>query len=507
MKILSESQIKQADAYTILKEPINSIDLMERAALGCVKWLTNRYNNTQDITVFCGVGNNGGDGIAIARMLIERQYSVKTFIVHYSSNFTADFIVNRERLKNLTTIYDIHQESDIQVTLYNTVVIDALFGVGINRPIEGLCAKVIQHINASKCKIISIDLPSGLPVDEHSKGNAKNIIQANHTLTFEQPKFALLLPQNSSFVGEWSLIPIQLHPQFIEQVSTNLYYSVAKDIQEKLKKRTKFSHKGSFGHALICAGSYGKMGAAVLSTSSCLRSGVGLVTAFIPKCGYTILQQTCPEAMVITDNNELEVASLNEKVDLNLYSTIGVGPGIGTSLETQTFLKQLIENNHKPMVLDADALNCIAQDDNLLQKLPKSSILTPHPKEFLRLIKATDTLSDYDKLAAQSAFSKKYQCIVVLKGAHTSISKPDGSLYFNSTGNAGMATGGSGDVLTGIITGLLAQGYTPFDAAQIGVYVHGLAGDLAAKQLGQQALIASDITNYLGSAFLELEKC
>jgi NAD(P)H-hydrate epimerase len=388
--------------------------------------------------------------------------------------------------------------------LEDFLVIDALFGIGINRPLTGLYEKVIQYINAALVEVIAIDMPSGLTCDDAPQGDSKVIIRANFTLTFEQLKFSLLLAQNAHFVGKWIVIPIHLHPDFIENETSDYFVLEKSLIKSLLKPRAKFSHKGSFGHALLCAGSFGKIGAAVLATKSCLRSGVGLVTISTPKIGYSIVQQSVPEAMAIVDDNENELS--NCKDDVSVFNTIGVGPGIGTSELTQRFLNQLLSQSKNPMVLDADALNCIALNDSLRDLIPQNSILTPHPKEFLRLIHAQQPLSDYEKIEQQRQFSIENKCIVVLKGAHTTISNSNGQVYFNTTGNAGMATGGSGDVLTGLLTGLLAQGYEPFDAARIGVFLHGLAGDLAAEIQGQDALIASDIIEEFGAAFLSIQQ-
>lgn len=504
MKILSASQIKKADAYTIKNEPIASIDLMERAAQGCVDWLFNHCSSTQKIAVFCGPGNNGGDGLAISRMLIHLNYSVTCYVVSESNVQSVDFETNYKRLEKITKVHHVTNESQIDFSLEGFLVIDALFGSGINRPLAGIYEKVIQHINASQAEVIAVDMPSGLPCDEAPKGDSKGIIRANYTLTFEQPKLALLLAQNDLFVGKWVVIPIHLHPDFIDNEPSDYYLLEKGLIKSLVKQRTKFSHKGNYGHALICAGSYGKIGAAVLASKSCLRSGAGLVTINTPKIGYNIVQQSVPEAMAIVDDNENELSNFKEAV--SLFNAVGVGPGIGTSEQTKGFLKQLLAQINNPMVLDADALNCIALDDSLRALIPQNSILTPHPKEFLRLVHAQQQLSDYDKIELQRQFSIENKCIVVLKGAHTTISNPKGQVYFNTTGNAGMATGGSGDVLTGLLTGLLAQGYEPFDAARIGVFLHGLAGDLAAEIQGQQALIASDIIEKFGAAFLNIQK-
>jgi NAD(P)H-hydrate epimerase len=272
-----------------------------------------------------------------------------------------------------------------------------------------------------------------------------------------------------------------------------------RDIKPMMHKRRKYDHKGTFGHALLIAGSYGKMGAAILTAKACLRSGVGLVHAHIPKAGYEIMQTAVPEAMLSMDRYDHYFSALPE---LDMYHAVGAGPGLGMEKQSQMALKLLIQECQQNMVFDADALNILAENKTWLPFLPQGTILTPHPKEFQRL--AGHWKDDFEKLDILRNFCSKYHVYLVLKGAHTATCFPDGKIYFNSTGNPGMATAGSGDVLTGMITGLLAQGYTPGQAAVIGVFIHGLAGDLAMKEKGMESLIAGDIIEHLGRAFREV---
>jgi hydroxyethylthiazole kinase-like uncharacterized protein yjeF len=499
-KLFSAEQIKAADAYTIQHEPITSLALMERAASACLDWIQNKPFKQANIHVFCGPGNNGGDGLALARLLLETGYAVGIYVVRGSGKCSSDFSANEQRLKEMPTlqIREISEGDTFPLIHEDDIIIDALFGTGLSKPVSGLAAGIIQHLNESKAMIISIDIASGLHADKHTDLTSA-VIKPTYTLSFQFPKLAFLFADNETFVGQFEILDIGLHKQFIEQAPSKNYFLTDRYIKSLLRPRGKFAHKGSFGHALLIAGSYGKMGAAVLSAKAALRSGVGLLTVHIPVCGYGILQSSVPEAMVIADEYERYIT---ESVVPENYSAIGIGPGIGTETETQVALKNSLASCSKPLVLDADALNCISLNKELLSLIPKNSILTPHVKEFERLTqKATD---DFDRNRLQVEFSAKHQVYVVLKGAHTCISTPEGDCYFNCTGNPGMAKGGSGDVLTGVLTGLLAQGYSPLHAALIGVYAHGLAGDKAKALKGETAMIATDIINALPEAFMQL---
>jgi NAD(P)H-hydrate epimerase len=449
------------------------------------------------------MGNNGGDGLAICRLLYNKGYNAEAFIIPHFSKASDDFSVNRKKLEALPGIKvkEIENADDITANRKRPVVIiDAILGTGISKPVEGKLADIIQGINQLHCPVISIDIPSGLMVEDNSKADRKSIINANATLTFESPKLSFMFAENAQHVGDFYILHIGIDREFIEEQKSNDHFVTKEMIASLLKTRAKYSHKGIFGHALIIAGSYGKMGAAVLSAKSCLRSGVGLLTMHIPQCGYDIMQTAVPEAMAMVDEEEKEFSGVK---DLSKFNVIGVGPGIGTGKLTQQGLKLLIQSK-VPMILDADALNILSENKTWLAFLPQGCIFTPHPGEFAKL--AGKTTTGYDAYTLQRAFAVKHNVYVVLKGAHTSIATPNGEVYFNSTGNPGMATGGTGDTLTGIITGLTAQGYSPLHAALLGVYIHGLAGDIASDELSENSIIAEDITNYLGKAFVELKK-
>ncbi|WP_276502139.1 NAD(P)H-hydrate dehydratase [Terrimonas pollutisoli] len=500
MKLFSAEQIRQWDQYTIENEPVSSVDLMERAATKCVDWLERNDFVGKPVHIFCGKGNNGGDGLAIARLLAAMQCPVTVYILEFGHKGTDDFQINLARL---------HQQPEVEIRFIQTeeqfhpinpdeIIIDALFGSGLNRGLEGVTAKLVDHINQSGCKIIAIDIPSGLFTDRSSRGQI--IIKADLTLSFQCYKKAFLVAENSEFIGDVHILDIGLHTGFYQSTSSTQETIDDNNVRSIYKKRNRFSHKGNFGHALMIAGSYGKMGAAVLSSKACLRSGVGLLSCHIPTCGYDIIQTALPEAMVMTDFNSSFITKLED--DLSKYKAIGIGPGIGTASETRNMLKEFLSAYKKPVVLDADALNNLAADRELLHLLPAGSILTPHPKEFERLFGETADEFERIELAIQKA--KELKVIIVLKGHHTLIATPGDKTFFNTTGNAGMATGGSGDVLTGILTGLLAQGYTAEQAAILGVYLHGLTGDMAAEMYSMEAMIAGDIIEQIPEAFLQL---
>ena len=500
MKILTAPQIREADRRTISEENIPSVDLMERAAEAFTRWFIQKFpDNEKRILVCCGPGNNGGDGLAISRLLQAQGYPVQIWIVAPENKFSPDFDVNRQRLPANIPVTSVTQAADIPATATFDLVLDGLFGTGLSRPASGIFAEVIRFINNLPAIRIAIDVPSGLYTEQPNEpGDA--IVQARYTLSFELPKLAFLLPQNEKFVGEWHLASINLSLGFLQEVTTDKYIISREQVAGLLKPRRKFSHKGTYGHALLMAGSYGKMGAAALASRACLRSGVGLLSVHCPKVGYAILQTAVPEAMTLPDAAETHLTQLP---DLNIYQAIGIGPGLGKEAATRNLVRQLLQTTPAPLVIDADALNIISEED-LQATLPANTILTPHPKEFERL--AGPASNDYHRLELLQDFCRRHQCYVVLKGGHTCIGTPAGELHFNITGNPGMATGGTGDVLTGIITALAAQHYAPLDACRLGVYIHGLAGDLARDQVSETALIASDLIENLGAAFLQLQE-
>ncbi|PCH98990.1 MAG: bifunctional ADP-dependent NAD(P)H-hydrate dehydratase/NAD(P)H-hydrate epimerase [Bacteroidetes bacterium] len=503
MKILSAKQVKAVDAYTIAEEPIASIDLMERASIACFKWLIERYAKNRPFIIFCGLGNNGGDGLAITRLLSEKGYYVEAHIIEYSENQSKDFQTNLARLKRLKSVSIVYNNEkrmwDGILIPKESVIIDAIFGSGISRPIDGFTREIIDTINHCTVDVVAIDIPSGMFVEGNDSKYFKGMVHANWTLSLQLPKLAFMFSDNTAIVGNWVLIPIGLHEAGITAQKSSYHFITGEDAKSLLRVRNKFDHKGKLGHTLMIAGSKGMMGAAMLATKACLRAGAGLVTALVPSIGYGIMQTAVPESMALADSDKDCITKIPA---LDKYASIAIGPGIGDDQKTERALKHLIQNTRVPLVLDADAINIISRNKTWISFVPQNSIYTPHPGEFTRLIDWNET--GYDLLKAQVDFSKKHGVYVVLKGMHTSISCPDGTCYFNSTGNPGMATGGSGDVLTGVIAGLMSQQYDSRDACILGVYLHGLSGDISAEQRGQESIIASDIIENLGKAFQEI---
>ncbi len=500
MKLFTTEQIRAWDQYTIQHEPIASVDLMERAGLKITTEILHLYPLQEQFAVFCGPGNNGGDGLVIARLLHERNKHVEVWLVNLNNKLSPDATINLQRLPSSILIHSFSEKQTITLSP-DTCIIDAIFGSGIREEPQGIFADCIQQLNKLPNLKIAIDIPSGLSGEDnnHLKNNPA-VIQANHTVAIQQPRLSFFMAENEHYIGNWTVVDIGLHYTYYQQTTTPYELCDERLISGIHKARHRFSHKGTYGHALIAAGSLGKTGAAVLSARACLRSGVGLLSVYIPKHSNPILQTAVPEAMTLLSEHE---ELLDGRIrNTEKYAAIGIGPGIGLHTDTASVLKQLIHEYHYPMVFDADALNILSEHKTWLEFLPQGSVLTPHPGEFDRLF--GKHIQAYDRLLTQIAMSKRYGLYIVLKGAYTSVSTPGGNVYFNPTGNPGMATGGSGDVLTGILIGLLAQGYTPLEACLLGVYVHGLAGDLALHDQSPESLIASDIIDQLGLAFQKI---
>lgn len=510
MKLYTAAQIRAWDAFTIEHEPVSSLNLMERAATALTDWLLagsgpagyvsrqragGRATPTSTL-LFCGMGNNGGDGLVVARLLQQAGWPVRVFVVRHAAQPSPDFQINLERFENHGTVTWLESpESAFPDISPEDLVIDALLGSGLNRPAEGLLARTIHKVNESGATVVSVDIASGLFADAPNDP-ADAIVRPDFTVSFQRPKLAFLQPRLAEFVGEWTVLDIGLAPEFDPRTKTPFFLTDEAEIRPFLKPRSRFSHKGTYGHALLAVGSFGKIGAAVLAARACLRGGVGLLTGQVPGCGYGILQTSVPEAMCLTDPDERVLTTVP---DLKPYQAVGIGPGLGKDDRTKAFLEELVEKAAQarvPLVLDADALNLLSEDSILLKKLPPDSLLTPHPKEFERL--AGSWANDYERLDLLRDFSRKTGSVVVLKGAYTAIGTPQGEVHFNTTGNPGMATGGTGDVLTGLLTALRAQGFSARDAAIFGVFQHGLAGDRAAAARGESALVAGDLVEHLG---------
>lgn len=503
MKIFSSAQIREIDDYTIRQEPVASVDLMERAALKLLEWYRRKFTRSRRILIFAGPGNNGGDGLALARLLEEERYEPELFYVHFSDTTSQDWKINRERLQKSTRVpfRIIDSAEQFPLTGPDDVIIDAIFGSGLSRPVTGLPSEVIRMINQSGRTVIAIDIPSGLMGEDNTSNDYDSIVRADYTLSFQFPKLSFLFRENEIFVGEWVVLPIGLSPGAIAAINTPWELVEKAHVASLLKKRRKFDHKGIYGHALLIGGSAGKMGALVLAARAALRTGAGLVSCHVPAGGNVIMQGSVPEAMVISDRESDYISGIDPT---EAFDAFGIGPGMGTRKESGEALGRFLLSCRNPVVIDADALNLLSVNREWLDILPEKTILTPHPKEFERL--AGRAASDFQRLEKQVEFSVRYKCVVVLKGAFTSVTDPPGNVWFNSSGNPGMATAGSGDVLTGMILSLLAQGYDTVNAALAGVCLHGLAGDVAAEKLSFEAIIASDIVESISGAYRRIRE-
>jgi hydroxyethylthiazole kinase-like uncharacterized protein yjeF len=500
MKILTAQQIRELDKFTIENEPISSYDLMERAAEQAFSVLGLIDSFYSSIVYICGKGNNGGDGLAMARMESEEGSPVMVIVLEHMAEGSPDFAKNLYRLSDETDIEVIHVSSmdDFPEIEQDALIIDAMLGTGLSRPLEGIIAEVVQYINTLTNEVVSIDMPTGLFAESNEQNNPNLIIKADHTITFHCPKLSFLLPETGNFAGQFQVLDIELIHMEANLQSAYEYVEVD-ELTKLYRTRRKFSHKGTYGHALLLAGAKGKMGAAQLAAKACLRSGVGLLTAHVPQCGLDVMQVGIQEAMCSVDSNQDHLIDLPK---LDVFNAIGIGPGIETEKDTANVLKRLIQDAKAKLVIDADGLNILADNKTWLNFLPKGTILTPHPKEFERLVGTAS--NSMERLDMQLQFSQKYGVVMVLKGAHTSITTPAGQTFFNSSGNAGMATAGSGDVLTGIILALLAQDYAPEIAAVLGVWLHGTAGDYALRNESMESMIASDIIANISAAYREL---
>ena len=502
MKIFPVKAVAEIDAYTIENEPILSINLMERAARKLFDIIKERYGGRWFL-VLAGPGNNGGDALSLSRMLTLNGFSVHTVMLK-SEGLSDDAQTNRDRLRHLQqgVVYELDKGDALPDIDDSCVVIDGLFGSGLNRPLEGKVLELVQTVNSWKAEVVAIDIPSGLMGECNAGNKPDGVIKATHTYTFQFPKLSFMFPESEAYVGNWEIVPIGLHPDKIKAIPSSWFLTEANKVKGLIKPRSRFMHKGHFGHVLLIAGSYGKMGAAVLAARACMRTGAGLLSVHVPHKTCHVLHCSVPEAMVNIDRSDL---MFTEFPDLSPFKAVGVGPAIGCRSNSVQGLTDLLDQiGPRRLVLDADALNILSTNPALLDKLPENAVLTPHPGELKRLVGPWS--GDFERLQKVMNFCRKYKVVVVLKGAFTTVVSADGECHFNTTGNAGMATAGSGDVLTGVILSLLGQGLEPLDAAVAGVYIHGASGDLASDAEGEAALIASDIVNYLGKAIVALSQ-
>lgn len=504
MKIFTSTQIHELDKYTIDHEPVSSINLMERAAKAITHCIEAEWSNRTPIVVFAGPGNNGGDALAVARLLADDGYQVSAFLFNIHNKLSNDCALNKKRLiesKRIKQFTEVSVNFEPPTLTPDTVVVDGLFGSGLNKPLTGGFAAMVKYLNSSPAKAVSIDIPSGLICEDNTYNISANILKADLTLTLQQKKLSMLMADNQKYLGRLKVLDIRLSPEYIQNTDCRYRILEENDIRGIMQPRDDFAHKGSMGHALLIAGSYGMAGASILATKACLRAGAGKVTVHSPKRNYDIMQISVPEAIQQMDPEE---TLFSHPVDTEPYNALGIGPGLGSNETTAIALIAQIRRSTCPLVIDADAINILSSHRAWMQQLPKDIILTPHPKELDRLAGTTSSCC-YERLMKASELAERLQAYILLKGHYSALCLPNGHIDFNSTGNSGMATAGSGDVLTGIITALLARGYDAPSACRIGMYLHGLAGDLAAKDLGKESLIAGDIINYLPKAFLRME--
>ncbi len=501
VKILTNTQIKEWDKFTIEREPVSSIELMERAANALASAIMRRWGKEVPVYIFAGPGNNGGDALAVARILSENGYHTYTYLFNISNKLSPDCLINKGRLDSCQhdSFTEITTEFTPPTLTKTDLVVDGLFGSGLNKPLNGGFASVVKYINASPSTVVSIDIPSGLMCEDNGYNIKNHIVRANVTLTLQIPKLAFYFAENQEHIGELEVLDIQLHPEGIKKACTIYYITEEAEMRRLIHPRNRFSHKGNYGHALLIAGRYGMAGASVLAARACMRSGVGLLTVHVPKRNNDILQISVPEAIIEHDEHDEFFTSLSET---DGYNALAIGPGLGQHPDTALAFIEQTKRAHVPVILDADALNILASHKGWMTQLPKHCILTPHPKELDRLVGfCNDT---FERLNRAKELAMRQQIYIIAKGAWTAVITPEGNIYFNPTGNPGMATAGSGDVLTGILLALIAEGYTPEDACRLGVYIHGLAGDIAAEKLGEISMKAGDIIDCLPEAWMKL---
>jgi NAD(P)H-hydrate epimerase len=496
MKIFTAEQIRNCDEYTIKNEPISSIQLMERAAESSVDWIFENCKNHRNFVIFCGSGNNGGDGFAIARMLYLKGFDVDVF-TNLKAKFSPDANNNFKDLKEISGI-SVKEFKDAKEYRFDnrTVIIDALFGTGLSRNLEGELKDLVEFLNLKNNIKISIDLPTGLFADKISSPDS-TIFKADYTLSFQFWKRTFLHPESGKYTGKVRILDINLSSDYISETATNDFVIDDDIIKNIFKIRDEFSHKGTYGKVTIVGGSYGKIGAAVLATKSALKTGAGLSFTLAPKCGYETLQTSNPEAMFIEGGTDF----VND-FEVNENSVYGIGPGLGTHEETAKNFLKFLKDYSKPLILDADALNIISQDKKNLKLIPAKSIITPHPKEFERLFGTTE--NSFERLELAKSKAKELGIYIVLKDHHTQVVTSQGQVFYNITGNSGLAKGGSGDVLTGVLTSFLAQNYSEEESAILGVWFHGKAAEFASEKHSKESMLPRDVIDEFGNVFMEL---
>ena len=510
-RLFAVSEIRDCERFTMEKEQSSSLELMERAGEACAEEIATALwlDEYEDVYVYVGTGNNGGDGVVLAAHLVEDSYIQNKICVVLCAAENVRYSEEMQyQLKRWETIVSQHDNAEtIFFTADNQslpqpkdLIVDALFGIGLNKLVTGFYAEVIRHINASDAYTIAIDTPSGLFADQHTPDGSAVVI-ADKTLSIQFMKKAFLLPENCPFVGDAEVVDIGMEAP--DNLDSDGYLLLGSVLRYVLRPRNPYAHKGTFGHGLLVAGCDRMPGAAVLAATAAMRGGIGKLTVHTVRSVRDILAVSLPEAIHDIDDNEQYVSHINwNKLPENI-TAVALGPGLGTAKQTVSAMKDILDTVKCPLVIDADGLNMLAENKTWLAFLPPNSILTPHFAEFERL--AGKPSDDFDRLERAKVFAQRYSVILVLKGHHTVVTFPDGRQFFNTTGNPGMATAGSGDVLTGLLLSLLAQGYAPELAAMLGVYLHGAAGDAYAEDHAASTLIASDLPRYFSEAIFRMK--
>jgi len=515
MRILTAEAMREVDRAAIEDLGVPSLVLMENAAIGVVEALGQAFGDAESVAVFCGPGNNGGDGLAVARHLAVRGWEVRVFLITGGRELSGDAAVQlgicrKAELPILEVASGDGLPAALEAAAECDVVVDALFGTGLARPLEGLFAQAVETINSLPAPCVAVDLPSGLagsqtrPIGPH--------VRADLTVTFAAPKVAHVFPPAADAVGEMVVTDLGIPPRLVEEIEEeagDLHLLMGEELAELLPEREPGTHKGDYGHALIAAGSPGKAGAAILAARAAVRAGAGLVTAAVPEPILQTVDLGSVESMTLGLPAGAAGQIAERAADVLLDAAEGktalaLGPGLGQEPATASAIRRIVLECPLPLVLDADGVNAFAGRAAELARRKAETILTPHPGELGRLLGISTSQIQEDRLAAARGAAEETGAIVVLKG-HLTLVASGTAVFVNPTGNPGMATGGTGDVLTGLIAGLLAQGLDALDATLLAVYLHGLAGDLAASRLGEGALAAGDLIEILPAALEALK--
>lgn len=503
MKLFTNDEIRAIERQTLQQEAITSMTLIEHVGEAAASEISARYRPTRRTVVFAGPGNNGADALLTAHQLSQRGFKPVVYLFNIGGNaLKPDCKKARDILATKSPEVELH----IIVKTFDTpdlgpgdLVIDGLFGSGLREPLAGGFMSLVRYINESGAKVVSLDVPSGMFAEWNHQGQERNIVHATLTLAVQFPRIAFFFAENADIVGQWKLLDVGLNKEIAEKTKSNFHLIEDTEVKSLLRKRPAFCSKADFGSALLVAGRYGMAGAAVLAAMGALRAGTGKLTVYGPQCIMPIVQNSVPEALFESDDDKLRLTSVSVEHE---YSSIGIGPGLGNAEVTVGAVEALLQRSRQPLVIDADALNCIAHRPSMLKIIPRFSVLTPHAAEFDRIF--GEQKSEETRLIKALEVSRHYNIMILLKGHFSKLVRPDGKVYINSSGCAAMATAGSGDVLTGIITGLIAQGYKPEVSALIGAFIHGRAGEIAAAENGTYGTVASDIAKATGRAIEDI---